>query len=293
MLLSTAIVRFLDSLDGARADATLVWYRARLTALKTHIGDLDIEDITVEHLENYRASLSHNHNLSAYTIHGHCRATRALWKWLQKRGYIDRNIALDVALPRLPSNPPKHITSDDISRLLATATTARDRAMILVLASSGCRCGGIASLTRDDIDLDRGVIVCHEKFDRSNTYYLTDEAVSALRVWFAENSSPHVWPSTKGGKLTASGIYQIIKRIATRAGIEGRWNPHSFRHHKARELLENGASLADVANILNHRDTTVTARFYARWTTEEVHQRFRQFSTQAYNTNEEQPPEDT
>ena len=285
MLLSTAIAHFLDSMTGARADSTVVWYRHRLSALVSYLGDREIRGIATEDLEAYRAALSRKDGLSAYTIHGHCRAIRALWKWLQKRHHLDRNVALDVALPRLPANPPKHIERSDIARLLEAARTSRDRALILVLAASGCRVGSVASLTRDAIDLQHGIIVCHEKFDYTNTYYLNVEAQKALGSWLEENRSEYVWPSTKDGPLTTSGIYQIIKRIAKRAGIAGRWNPHSFRHQKARELLENGASLADVADILNHRDTTVTAKFYARWTKEEVHKRFHQFSAPTYGTN--------
>lgn len=286
MLLSTAIEQYVTSLAGARADATVKWYQNRLSALLRHVGDTPVDQITIEDLESYRAAIARGR--SPYTTHGHCRATRALWKWLRKRGHVPSNIALEVQLPRLPSNPPKHIARDDIARLLNAATRNRDRAIILVLASSGCRVGGLAHLTREEIDLEHGIILCHEKFDRVNTYYLTEEAITALRAWLEENPTGPVWQSNKGGPLSESGIYQLLKRLAKRAGLDGRWNPHAFRHQKARELLENGASLADVANILNHRDESITARFYARWTKEEVHNRFDQFSQQSYETNGEE-----
>lgn len=286
MLLSTAIDQYITSLAGARADATVKWYQNRLTTLLRYCGDRPVDQITIEDLESYRATIAKGH--SPYTTHGHCRATRALWKWLRKRGHVPSNIALEVQLPRLPSNPPKHIARDDIARLLNVAKRTRDRAIILILASSGCRVGGLAHLTREEIDLEHGIILCHEKFDRANTYYLTKEAIAALRTWIEENPTGPLWTSNTGGSLTESGIYQILKRLAKRAGLEEhRWNPHAFRHQKARELLENGASLADVANILNHRDESVTARFYARWTNEEVHKRFQQFSQQTYETNGE------
>ncbi len=206
MLLSTALDNFLVSKMGVNQPITIAWYRKRLKSLLEMYPDLGVENITPEHLDKWRADLAtrttryNNHptrpsintrGLSVYTLHGHIRAARALFRFCKRRGYTASNVAEDLKLPRLPKEPPKHITDDNIDKLLLAAQDKpRDYAIIIVLACTGCRVGGLADLTRDHVDLDAGIIETHEKFNQVNNYYLTEEPLAALRHWL-EISEPN------------------------------------------------------------------------------------------------------
>jgi integrase/recombinase XerD len=88
-----------------------------------------------------------------------------------------------------------------------------------------------------------------------------------------------VFVSKRNGEaLMPSGVYQVLKRLAKRTGVTGRFNPHAFRHNRAREAMNNGATLADVEQILGHSDGATTMRFYSRWDDHELKKRHSQFS---------------
>jgi len=299
MLLSKALDNFTTSKVGVAKPATIDWYHKRLKSLVEKYGQLDITEVKPEHLDRWRAGLAsrqtryddhptrpsvNTRGLSAHTLHGHVRAARSFFRFCFRRGYVERNPATDLAFPPLPNQPPKHITDEDIDRLLAAAEgNPRDYALVITLANSGCRIGGLKWLKWDDVDLDAGAFEVREKFNCVNEYYLVGDARAALRDWREECGCEVVFPNSRTGKqLSYHGLYLVVKRLARKAGIEKRWNPHSFRHHKARELLDNGASLETVAEILHHKDVGTTAMFYARWTRQEVKKKHDRFSRQRY-----------
>lgn len=299
MLLQDAVNHFINAKRGVDDAATIKWYRARLKSLLDQHGETELKDITPEHLDQWRVTLTERGKrytdhptrsaeaggLSLNTIHGYIRAVRTFFKFCLKRGYLDRDPAADLKRPRLPKAPPKHITDTDVDRLLRVAT-GRDRVVILVLADTGCRVGGLAGMTRDQIDLERGILHLQEKFNKTNEYYLTPQVLTVLHTYL-KTTPPGKFNAVFASQNTdaplgTTGIYQIIKRLAQKAGVTGRWNPHAFRHHKARELLENGASLELVAEILHHENIQTTAQAYGRWTQNEIQEKHRRYSRQDY-----------
>ncbi|MCP4539207.1 MAG: tyrosine-type recombinase/integrase [Chloroflexi bacterium] len=305
MLTCEALDNFLTFKDGATKKETVKWYRKRLGSLRKMYGDLDIAEVKPEHLDLWRADIVNRtsryethptrpsintRGLSVHTQHGYIRAARTFFRFCLRREYIERNPAMDLGLPPLPKQPPKHITNEDIDQLLLTAKgkgSVRDYALVIVLSSTGCRIGGLEGLRWDQVDLDAGIIKAQEKFDHVHDYYLIEDAKAALRNWREECKGEIVFPNNRSGApLTYYGLYQIIKRLAKKGGVSGRWNPHSFRHHKARELLNNGASLEVVADILHHGDVTTTVTAYARWTKKEVHEKHGLYSRQKYPEQE-------
>jgi site-specific recombinase XerD len=99
-------------------------------------------------------------------------------------------------------------------------------------------------------------------------------SANALRSWLDVRDLPG--RSVFG--LKASGVYQVLERTARRGGVRGRWNPHAFRHGFARGLLDNGADLATVSQLMGHSDVSITVRFYARWSDEELHRKHARFT---------------
>lgn len=300
MLLSEAQRAFDLSMIGETAPATRRWYSQRVGSVVKFLGDVEVTRVTTDDLRRWRASLVERDRrwvdhpgrpeaeggLSPWTIHGHVRAVRRFFRWLVEEKVIKVSPAARLKLPRLPKELPKAISPDDLALLLeAVKSDPRDHAIVCFLADTGCRVGGMAGLGLTDLDLKSGRALVREKGRggwKSRVVYFNSRTRGALSSWL--NVRPEVatdavfLSKTRGTALTTGGIYQVLKRLAKQANIEGRFNPHSFRHAWAREALTNGANLADVSQVLGHDDVSVTVRFYGLWSDKELKKRHSRFS---------------
>lgn len=299
MTITEAVELYHLSRVGRVAPRTQQWDEQRLRPLADFFGpDRAIEAITLEELWRWRAWLVRRGTrygdhptkpeveggLSNYTLRGHIQAVRQFFRWAAMRGYIPRNPAEGLEMPAKPDVEPKAVGKEDLLGLMQAARESgpRDYAIVLFLADTGCRAGGLVSLTLSNLDLGSQTATVKEKGrggGKQRRVHLTEATVDALRAWLEERPttrSDRVFLGSKGA-LTPSGLYQILERLAQRAGIAGRFNPHSFRHGFARGLLENGADLGTVSQLLGHSSIEVTHDFYARWTPSELAERHRRF----------------
>lgn len=300
MLLSESLEAFDLSLKGIVAPSTQRGYTSVVRKLIRFLGDRDIETITIVDLRRWRASLfdrksryadhpnrpEEEGGLSVWSVHNYLRGIHRFFSWLVEEELLEHNPATRLKLPDLPDEPPKDISRKNMVRLVETAqkSNARDYAIVCFLADTGCRVGGAAGLCLPDLELDRGRATVREKGKggsrKSRTVYLKKRTIEALRSWLS------IRPSDRGdavfvglrGPLTASGIYQVLRRLANAADIEGRHNPHSFRHGWARGALRMGADISDVSQILGHSSIAVTVDFYGQWADDELKERHDQFS---------------
>jgi len=290
MELSRALELFLESQIGEVSAQTQRGYRQRLAVVVKGLGaGQEVEAITPEMLRRWRADLvgrgtryadhpgrpTEQGGVSPHTLHSYVQAVKYFFQWLMVEGYMPHNPAERLRLPRLPEQTPKAISDLDLKLLLAEArrSGSRDYAIVLFLADTGCRVGGLCSLLLSDLDLPARRAVVKEKGGKARTLYFVDHTASALAAWLAERPAGGAIVFTgRLGPLKPNGVYQLLKRLARRAGVQGRWNPHSLRHAAARSMLQNGANLSTVSRILGHSDIGVTARFYTRWTDNEIAQ---------------------
>lgn len=295
MLLSTAIAAYIQSRHGLISAKTESNYQHSLRVLLEFLHDDEIESIRLDRLRAFRASLFDRQEryasapqrprkeggLSMWTINTHIRITRLFFRWLAAEGHLPANPAERLQVPDIGNEPPRAIGEVDLHRMFdAARTSPRDFALLLFLADSGCRIGGVTGLTLGDLDLEARTALVREKGKKGRqkvrAVFFTEPTCIALSAWLQERSTlpgasrtDRVFVGHKG-PLTANGIYQIVARVGAAAGIAGRCNPHSFRHGLARALLENGCDLARVSQILGHADVRVTARFYGVFTQEEL-----------------------
>lgn len=232
MMLISAIQKFQRVMDGALSPNTLHWYSVKLAPLGKALGEKKVKMITTDDLREWRAVLS-GRALSPWTLHGHIRGTRRLFKWLYLEGEIDRNPAESLELPVLPMEARKGIAYDDMRRMLdsARAHHPRDYALLSFLADTAARIGGASGLRLSDVDLTAGRAIVREKGNRSRAVYFKPATSSALARWLSvrDDYSPksdHVFVSFRdGGCLSGRGLYSVLKRTAERAGVSERWNP--------------------------------------------------------------------
>lgn len=245
--------------------------------------------------------------LSVYTLHRDIRQTRTFFNWCVDEGHLEYSPAARLALPKLPKGePPKAISDEDLDRMKAAALAAiterpdvsdgrtrkkrqgqkpypyeRDYAIVRFVAETGCRVGGLAGLRWGDLDLAETEATVREKGNISRPVPYGRETVAALRAWRivqprTKRNADFVFTGERG-PLTTSGLYRVLERLAVRAGVIGRHNPHSFRHALARRLLKHHADLGTVSEILGHSDIETTHRFYARWSKPDLTKRHREF----------------
>ena len=296
-----ALDNFLLAKTGEVVESTIIWYRSHLTHMADylvgrHIDEAD--DVSIYDLRLWRAHVLkrttryaehpyrpevNTRGLSITTIHDKVNVCRIFFKWLYEERLIPENPAERLKVPSRPRHKePKAISDRDIRKLMRTAQqqgNLRDIVLLHVLAETGARVGGIAGLRIRDVDTRTGTLLVTEKGSKTRAVYLaTEKGIQAMREYLrARRDVDHdyVWVNVRGGKLTKSGIYQMLRRLAKKAGVK-RFNPHAFRHALARELLQNGVSLESVSKILGHEDVKTTAEFYAIWTKTELQTKHRQ-----------------
>jgi site-specific recombinase XerD len=278
--LQNTIKEFIKSMKGIKANETIKWYQKKLMTLGK-LKRKKIDNITTKDLRKWRESITQR-NLSTWTIHGHIRAVRRLFKWIELENISNHNPAKRLELPPLPDEPPKGINREDIKKLINQARkNPRNHALVLLLAESGARVCGITGLSWQDISLKNQSAMVHEKGKGgkhcARRIYFDTNTKRALKKLRGKNSCGKVFRSTRSNEgLTESGIYQILERLAKKANVK-KWNPHSFRHAFARDMLNEGANLAQVSQMLGHRSIDVTARFYARFADHELQQAHTKF----------------
>jgi len=293
--ISDAIDKFLFVVSLDVKPATITSYALCLRPLCTPnkpIGEITIDDLRIAYARlRDRTSRYDDHplrpavseGLSVYTLHKHVRVWKRFFHWLVDEGAISRDPARKLRRPRLPKDPPKDMTPDDLERLLlaAEAESARDYAIVCFLADTACRVGGLVGLTLADLDLAERRAKVIEKGNRARYVHFKERTLRALRRYL-DNERPNdsglrVFIGLRG-PLTTTGVYQVLKRLARKAGVRGRYNPHSMRHAWARQAIKRGANLKEIQEILGHTSIVTTTTFYAVYLDEEIHARHGQLS---------------
>jgi site-specific recombinase XerD len=149
-------------------------------------------------------------------------------------------------------------------RLLAATTTARDRVLLMTGLYCGLRCSEICKLLIEDVDLKRGAVMVRlGKGSKDRIVPIPDRFKGILRGWIGGRQSGHVFPSPRGGRLTNRAIQKLIKRVAKRAGLRDfdrprAVTPHKLRHAYASRLIQAGADIIAVRDLLGHSSVSTT-----------------------------------
>ena len=305
MTLSSALDLFLTACraDG-KAKSTVRWYKRRLGCLLAFLGDVEILQVSISDLRAFQVYLRDRTDLyrdnpyrqelegslSPSTLASYVRCVKAFFNWLEKEGHIttSQNPTLRLKRPSVPKQPPKEVSPDDIRRLLEMAAgsrkspflAVRDRAIILFLADTGCRVGGLANLRLSGLDLPGCSALVTEKGTKSRYVFFGPLTRSALEKYLEIRpslDSDRVFVGERG-PLSVYGVNQMLSKLKKRAGITGRVNPHSFRHHFAKAYLLNGGDLASLSDLMGHSDVTVTKNSYSVFLTEELKKKHHQHS---------------
>ena len=264
-----AVESFLAVLAARRAPRTVEAYRRDLADLTTFLdgspATADADDIR-GWLADLRAR-----GLAPASIARRGAAARSFYRHLVLIGEREDNPAAEVDLPRRREKLPRSLSPRDVERLIeaaqgVTPRSLRDRALVELLYGAGLRVGEAVGLDRGRVDLDNRVVRCLGKGDKERIVPLGRQAADALRRYLARGRPhldrrrrPELFLNAQGGALTRAGAFLILRRLAGKAGLEpARVHPHLLRHSFATHLLEGGADLRSVQEMLGHADLGTT-----------------------------------
>jgi integrase/recombinase XerD len=260
---------FLALLAARRSPRTVDAYRRDLAQLAAFLGKPP-GGATLPELERYTAKLRAD-GLASSTIARRTAAARSFFRHQQLLGARDDNPAAAVQLPRRNRPLPSTLSTGEAERLIqaaggTTPRSLRDQALVELLYGAGLRVSEAVSLDKAGIDLDDRLVRVIGKGDKERVVPIGRQAVSALRRYLSRGRPhldrrhrPELFLNAKGGALTRAGVFVILRKIAEKAGLEpSRVHPHLLRHSFATHLLEGGADLRSVQEMLGHADLSTT-----------------------------------
>jgi site-specific recombinase XerD len=260
---------FLALLGATRAPRTVEAYRRDLTALSGYLRK-PIAEASLEELERYTASLRAD-GLAATTIARRTAAARSFFRHQQLLGARDDNPAAAVKLTRRPKLLPKTLSPGEAERLIEAAKgtqprNLRDQALVELLYGAGLRVSEAVGLEKSGVDLDDRFVRVTGKGGKERVVPIGRHAADAVRRYLSRGRPyldrrhrPELFLNAKGGPLTRAGAFLILRRLAEVAGLDPtRVHPHILRHSFATHLLEGGADLRSVQEMLGHADLSTT-----------------------------------
>jgi integrase/recombinase XerD len=260
---------FLALLAARRAPRTVDAYKRDLDSLSRSLGHSPAI-ATTEELELWIADLR-GQGLAPSTVARRIAAVRTFFRHLVLLGQRADNPAAELDLPRRLRRLPRTLSPGEAERLIdaAAGTTPRalrDAALVELLYGAGLRVSEAVGLVRNSVDLDQRLVRCIGKGDKERIVPIGRQAAEALRRYVARGRPhlntrhrPELFLNARGGPLTRAGAFLIVRRLAEKAGLDpARVHPHLLRHSFATHLLEGGADLRSVQEMLGHADLATT-----------------------------------
>ena len=269
-MFSAYLEQFLDylALERGLARNSLAAYqrdlRGHAAFLREECGISEITAVTEREIVRYLAAL-HRRRLAAATSARHLTTVRQFYRYLVGERLLAVDPTANVELPRLTKTLPATLTLDEVERLLAapdisTLRGLRDRAMLEVLYATGLRVSELVHLRRGEVNLKIGFVRCVGKGNKERMVPLGSVAIGWLQRYLdaRDDDLPVLFLGLKHAAITRAAFWGIIKRLAIRAGILKDISPHTLRHSFATHLLERGADLRAIQEMLGHASITTT-----------------------------------
>jgi integrase/recombinase XerC len=268
--------RFLRVLRERNASAhTIKAYAGDLENLANYVGSRDWKSI--DHV-TIRGFLSHLYEkgLSKPSVARSLAAVRSLYRWLAQEGVVEHNPAKLVSTPKLPKKLPRVPTIEEMNTVLdgampeVAAFPERDRLLLELLYGCGIRNSELIGINLDDIRTSAEAILIRGKGKKERYVPFVGSGVAALGAYLPARQklltdknkiTPALLINQRGGRLTVRSVGRIVKKIAVAKGLSPDVHPHTLRHAFGTHMLEEGADLRAIQEMLGHERLSTTQRY--------------------------------
>ena len=281
MYISAIIDRFIDyiALERGASPHTCRAYRKDLELFSVFLQEqglpLDVTKIEYLTIRLYLGHLYQGSRIKRTSVKRKLASLRTFFKYLKREGIVEKNPAKMVAIPKGGKDLPHTLSVDDAFRILdapdpSSPLGSRDQAILEFLYSSGLRVGELTSLSLSDLDLGAGMVRVLGKGSKERMVPIGSKAVEALKLYLTrrgelmgkgERFPQHLFLNHRGGRLTARSVGRMIKKYLLKGGIVKEITPHTFRHSFATHLLDAGADLRGIQELLGHASLTTTQKY--------------------------------
>ena len=265
-------VRYLEN-DRQVSENTLQSYLRDIKQFNKYISEnsLDVLKVTKTNVITYILYMQKNGKALSSVLRS-LASVRAFYNYLISKNYLSLNPAYKLETPKQEKKLPSILTTDEVGRLLSqpdnvtprTYKCIRDKAMLEMIYATGIKVSELIALNYDDVDVSLGYIRCA---GGGNPRIIPlghvaigalDEYLKIARVGMAKENEEALFVNCNGGRLTRQGFWKLIKEYSAKAGVDKDITPHTLRHSFAAHLIENGADLAAVQEMMGHKDITST-----------------------------------
>jgi len=276
-IVEKAIARFIRSLQERNASPhTIKAYRTDLAQFAEYVGPQSWRDIDHVLIRGYLANL-YERGLSKTSVARALAALRSLYKWLAQEGEVEQNPAALVATPKLPKKLPRVPTIEEVNTVLdsampdCSAFNERDQVILELLYGCGIRNSELIGINLDDIRWSNEVVLVRGKGRKERYVPFGDSAKAAVQAYLparqrvlgetGRSSERALLINLRGARLTTRSVGRIVKRIAVARGLSPDVHPHTLRHAFGTHMLEEGADLRAIQEMLGHERLSTTQRY--------------------------------
>lgn len=283
----TEVAQFLRYLDVEKnaSDLTIKSYREDLMDMADFLTDegsrsVAPRDVSPNDLRGYVTAL-HEAGYARSSISRKLASLRSFYRFAQRQEMVDSNPAKPLRNPRGGRKLPHFLTGDEIRSLLAAPDASdemglRDSAILEVIYSAGLRVSELVGMNDRDIDFEEGVVRIRGKGRKERFGALGKYAIAALHRYFSarrpcptnERESP-TFRNKFGGRLTSRSVARMLEKYILQCGLDTRTTPHTLRHSFATHLLDGGADIRSVQELLGHK-SLVTTQIYTHVSTSNI-----------------------
>ncbi len=267
------IEEFVDYLTNVKKSSknTISSYRRDLIKLKNYLTDSGYErweDVSGTILNSYILMIE-KQGMSSATVSRNIASIKALYLYLIKQGVVKEDPSDTLKPPKIEKKAPVTLTVEEVNLLLEqpskdTPKEIRDRAMLELLYATGIRVSELINLHLSDVNLSMNFLQCHEG-GKDRVIPFTNETKEALEYYLesarealCKEDQGYLFTNCQGDPMTRQGFWKLIKYYSTKAGIKKDITPHTIRHSFAMHLVNNGADLKSVQEMLGHSDISTT-----------------------------------
>ena len=247
------------------SDYTIKNYQLDLTDFFKYVNKSNIDFLNIKntHVRGYLKYLD-TCNLKNTTISRRISALRTFYNYLLEKGFVKSNIFLNVKNPKLEKKLPNYLNYTEIEELLASINTSSSeglerRLLVEMFYSTGCRVGEMVNIKISDIDFSSKTIKVMGKGSKERIVYYGDYASKYLEDYLKnKDRKGYLFTNKRGEKLTIEEVEYIVRDIMKHISIKTHVTPHTLRHTFATHLLNNGADIRTVQELLGHANLSTT-----------------------------------